>query len=405
MIRTLLASVLFFSPVAFGGGQIECAGYTSRSTTHAFCLAYHDNKQRCSVLDEPLQSWCEGIATGSTGHCSRLDDHDESICRALISDSYSRCTTHLDRDSERGAENAAFCTALVKQETSYCSRAGNLAIDCRALVDILDAKLRAELEDIGITRAESDSSVLSATEEVLDAEGFIERPNIVEDTFIHRFHREFPDDRSSSATLRKLFRDGARFSDTGELVNLHGEQMYERRKLEIDTLTRSPIFSKDLATLDIGEQRVAWMVSGECPLSFDHPRQYQQFQKELKGLLKEVGLDDAFVTLKGTSTTFYSENPRKPLGHHFDANLKEPADLDLGLGSKKLIAALAGSGVEASAKIPTIFHTADTLQQVPVLAVFADRWGSMLNRPVNFVALTSGGRPSLGKADYLVVGH
>lgn len=341
-----------------------------------------------------------------------LDDHDDNICRALIQDGYSRCTARMDRDDPAQKARAAFCLGVVKQDASFCGRSGDLALDCRNLVKIRDLQDAAsELEPVAppSDTATPDTAVaperpLTPGPSVVDAKGFTTRPTIVEDAFVRKFRVRFPEDERSTSALRDLFRSGARIMEDGELKILEGEPMYQHRQKEIAALRASSTFELDLGKTRVTRQQIAWMERHEAPLSFESPAQYRQFQSELAALLKTAGLKDAFVTLKGTATTFYSENPRKPLGHHFDANPKEPADLDLGLGSATLLERMAARGIRPSAKIPTIFRQADTGTAAPELGVFTRRWGQILGRPVNFVALTSAARPTLGKADYLVVG-
>lgn len=59
-----------------------------KRTTHAFCLAWYGNRQRCTRLDEPFETWCEAVATDSTSQAS-------SPARA-IADSALTLTHDLD---------------------------------------------------------------------------------------------------------------------------------------------------------------------------------------------------------------------------------------------------------------------------------------------------------------------
>jgi hypothetical protein len=42
------------------------------------------------------------------------------------------------------------------------------------------------------------------------------------------------------------------------------------------------------------------------------PEVFKEFTKELHDLMADIGMADAVLRLKGTSTTFYSENPENP---------------------------------------------------------------------------------------------
>lgn len=137
MWKFLMVLGLLVSSSAFAaGGEAACAGYTSKRIGHAFCLAYHGNRMRCSSLDEPFESWCEGVSKLSTSHCSNsaLSEHEHNICRALVNDTYTRCSTGMDRSSDEARSAEAFCVSLVKQDASRCSRVGFLTPDCRQIV-------------------------------------------------------------------------------------------------------------------------------------------------------------------------------------------------------------------------------------------------------------------------------
>ncbi len=158
----------------------------------------------------------------------------------------------------------------------------------------------------------------------------------------------------------------------------------------------------DAAKVGVTVERLKLMEEGQCPLSFSTPELFQEFKKELNKLMKELGLGDAVLRMKGTSTTFYSENPSKPLGHHFDANPKEPADVDIGLESKALTAMMAAANVPPNPKIPSIYKTKDVMLQQPKLQAFAGKWTEKLGRDVNFVGLVDPSNPPAAPTDYLL---
>ena len=158
----------------------------------------------------------------------------------------------------------------------------------------------------------------------------------------------------------------------------------------------------DAAKVGVTPERLKLMEEGQCPLSFPTPEIFQQFKSELNNLMKEIGLGDAVLRMKGTSTTFYSENPSKPLGHHFDANPAEPADVDIGLESKALTQQMAAANVSPNPKIPTIFKTKDVMKQQPKLQAFSQKWTQQLGRDVNFVGLVDPSQPPAAPTDYLL---
>lgn len=158
----------------------------------------------------------------------------------------------------------------------------------------------------------------------------------------------------------------------------------------------------DAAKVGVTAERLKAMEEGKCPLSFPSAEVFQEFKKELHDLMADIGMADAVLRLKGTSTTFYSENPGKPLGHHFDANPKEPADVDIGIESKALTQQMAAAGVSPNPKIPSIFKTKDVMKQQPKLQAFSQKWTQKLGRDVNFVGLVDPSKPPAAPTDYLL---
>jgi hypothetical protein len=123
--------------------------------------------------------------------------------------------------------------------------------------------------------------------------------------------------------------------------------------------------------------------------------------------LARDGLTDATVRMRGTATTFYSENPGKPLGHHWDADPAHPRNFDLELGSAKLTQRMSEGGYEAHPKIPTIYKTRHVMEQHPSLKEFSDKWAGpdYLGREVNFVGLTDPKYVSTTPSDFVLKGR
>lgn len=88
--------------------------------------------------------------------------------------------------------------------------------------------------------------------------------------------------------------------------------------------------------------------------------------------------------MKGTSTTFYSENPGKPLGHHWDADPVNPGDYDLNITSDKMVSKMQDLGISPSEKYG-VFKTRDIQETFPELDEFRSGWSKELGRDVNFV--------------------
>jgi hypothetical protein len=100
--------------------------------------------------------------------------------------------------------------------------------------------------------------------------------------------------------------------------------------------------------------------------------------------MRQAGLPDAEIGLKGTATTFYSENPGKPLGHHWDADPANPGDYDFNVTSPAMVESLRAAGIKPSEKYG-VYKTRDLEQSFPALDAFQQKWSGILGRDVNFV--------------------
>lgn len=149
-------------------------------------------------------------------------------------------------------------------------------------------------------------------------------------------------------------------------------------------LRSSPQFANDMKKVGVTDTQIARMWAKEAPLGFESVEQFTQFKSELDVALKSAGLKDAEIGLKGTSTTFYSENPGKPLGHHWDAVPSAPGDYDLNITSQAMVKKLQNVGVTPSEKYG-VFKTKDIEKNFPQLNSFQENWSRVLGRDVNFV--------------------
>ena len=115
-------------------------------------------------------------------------------------------------------------------------------------------------------------------------------------------------------------------------------------------LRNSPQFAADMEKVGVTEAQITRMSAKEVPLGFESAEQFTQFKSELDGALNSEGLKDAEIGLKGTSTTFYSESPGKPLGHHWDAIPSSPGDYDLNITGPTMVEKLQNAGIAPSEK-------------------------------------------------------
>ncbi len=170
----------------------------------------------------------------------------------------------------------------------------------------------------------------------------------------------------------------------GSVGAARGLTAIELRQLANAELRASATFAEDMAKFGVTRGQIELMSQGKVPLGFKSEQQVAQFKSELDRALNKAGLPDAEVGLKGTSTTFYSENPSKNLGHHWDANPAALGDYDLNGTSSKMVDALTSAGISPSEKYG-VFKTADMQGSFGALNEFRQKWSVTLGRDVNFV--------------------
>ncbi|QGW82230.1 Ig-like domain repeat protein [Variovorax paradoxus] len=170
----------------------------------------------------------------------------------------------------------------------------------------------------------------------------------------------------------------------GSVGAARGFTAIELRQLANAELRASATFAEDMAKVGVTRGQIELMSQGKVPLGFKSEQQVAQFKSELDRALNKAGLPDAEVGLKGTSTTFYSENPSKNLGHHWDANPAALGDYDLNVTSSKMVDTLTNAGISPSEKYG-VFKTADMQRSFGALDEFRQKWSATLGRDVNFV--------------------
>jgi putative peptidoglycan binding protein len=180
------------------------------------------------------------------------------------------------------------------------------------------------------------------------------------------------------------------------------EDPIARRRALNQSLRNSPQFEKDLAKAKVTREQLQWMDQKKAPLGFKSPEQFDAFQNDLSEALRQDGLDDAQVGMKGTATTFYSENPGKPPGHFWDADPTHPGDYDLNLASDKMAQQMQQQGVQVS---PTygIYKTRDINSQFPAVSDFSAKWSGILGRDVNVVGYPADTVPVRDTTEFTLV--
>ncbi len=176
----------------------------------------------------------------------------------------------------------------------------------------------------------------------------------------------------------------------------------KRRQSANDALRNTSQFQKDLGKANVSPQQLQLMNSKAAPLGFDSPEQFNDFKADLAKALKQDGLNDAQIGMKGTATTFYSENPGKSPGHFWDADPTKPGDYDLNLLSKKMAQQMTNEGIVPSQKYG-IYRTADINSQFPALSDFSAKWTSTLGRDVNIVGYPADSIPVRDPTEFMLV--
>ena len=182
------------------------------------------------------------------------------------------------------------------------------------------------------------------------------------------------------------------------------DERYAARKAETEERAANETqLGHDLEVADQSKagydaMRTGNVKSGERkPLTFRSWEQYQQFQTEFQEAMKGIRVDGKPVTAQaqviGSATTFYSNNPDKPLGHHFDRNRAEgdTSDMDIDLYSPEMakhMARLPNPAVNDKVMVggeKTIFKSngaGGLYSQFPQLEEFARRWKGILGRDI-----------------------
>ena len=172
-----------------------------------------------------------------------------------------------------------------------------------------------------------------------------------------------------------------------------------QRILDNDKLVNSPVLDSSLNQAGVSKARFNAMLNKEYPLAFENADQYKQFQKELNDVMNSSGLGQARADITGSSTTFFSENPNKTLGHHFDAD--GLSDVDIMISGESVPTLMNKGGVKtAHPTQPNHFGEKRTHRVFPELDQFAARWESITGREFNFTALTDPNASSLSVNDF-----
>lgn len=179
------------------------------------------------------------------------------------------------------------------------------------------------------------------------------------------------------------------------------DQAFSKRKEENAALhqDRSRV-EQDLEKAGMKPHQYEQMMHGNggsrVPLGFKSEEQFHQFQREFGEVVSSIHVEgkpiSAVGRIIGTSTSFYSGNPKKDLGHHFDRKGVGTGDFDIELSSPELTRMMLRSPtVPVNQKViiggqKTLFKSSDPggfYEVFPEFQKFAAKWQRVLGRDVD----------------------
>jgi hypothetical protein len=265
----------------------------------------------------------------------------------------------------------------------------------------LEQQALAELLHRGATQPRRFGEVVSALEHRLSHGGQVDEATVRGLFASTRRSAEEEALEAGQRTLRKKV--------TAEQASksIEKDVRFGERKEELPGLHKDePRVSSDLERARIERERYEIMKNGDPtrggerrPLAFETWEEYDAFKKEFAELVEKLAEGKAITAqgqVIGTSTSFYSGNPDKPLGHYFDRNApRKPGDVDVDLFSPELVdRMIRAGGASVNEKVMvggerTIFKNQGTGGTVgfhdryPAVDEFVERWSERLGRDVD----------------------
>lgn len=120
----------------------------------------------------------------------------------------------------------------------------------------------------------------------------------------------------------------------------------ERKEANARLVAEPGRLGTDLATVGVTQEQYDLMMEGDprLPLGFESQAQLQEFKDDIERVLGGITVDGkpitALVQVMGTSASFYSGNPDKAEGHHWDKKGIGKSDYDIDVVSPELVKAL-----------------------------------------------------------------
>jgi hypothetical protein len=163
-----------------------------------------------------------------------------------------------------------------------------------------------------------------------------------------------PDELAARLAALKRVDDPKRVQDS-----LARDQAFVERKEANQQLLAEPgRLARDMESVGVTQEQYDQMMDGDprVPLGFESVEQLREFQADIQQTIASIQVDGKPVTamlqVMWTSTRFYSGNPDKPLGHHWDRAGIGKSDYDIDVISPELVKAmLQNPEAEANDKV------------------------------------------------------
>jgi hypothetical protein len=219
-----------------------------------------------------------------------------------------------------------------------------------------------------------------------------------------------PSSLSSEEKLRKLRQVGDPKRVQESIAN---DKAFRQRQQDTEKLVADDErLQKDLATAKISREKFDSMRTGapvrageRLPLPFQSWEEFDQFRREFAEIVAKIRVNGKPITARarviGTSSTFYSNNPKNELGHHFDRRAQGPegkrSDVDIELNSPELVEHMLGKDPVLNEKVviggeKVLFKNVvekgpgrGFQQEFPQFGKFSEKWSAKekLNREVD----------------------
>lgn len=169
-----------------------------------------------------------------------------------------------------------------------------------------------------------------------------------------------------------------------EFANLRSELSSTAREMENVKLWRRDGYSK-VFKQGLIEEQIDDMVLKRVPLGFS-AKEFEEAKLDLLKALRAENIDDGFALIDGSSTSFYSNNPSKKLGHHFKVKGVNKSDYDFKVFSSSFVTTMKEKGYNWK-KHEGHFKSRWVEKEMPAIKEFNRKWSMRLRRNVTVIGV------------------